>query len=392
MLPKSTYEQRRRFYSDIEDLINVGFLTQKIEIGDSTLCLRSLGPGDQTLLSYRVNKKQNWDLWAVATSLWMVNGVSSLSEPQTIPVLHNQIKKLPRALRNWLVNIVVTLYDRQRRANAGAEAFCYETSARMLWRLLGRRDFKSHLGIPGTEQLGLNYVQQIWMAFNELEDIKQHDDQMWEGFKLVATTQAPKGVKKLDQHDKQRRELEETRRQQVMDQFFYRGLGIVSEDGKDLSGGQLIKMPVTEEDLREEMRKWVAGEKDEHDQIVENYKRTVTERYHQERRAREERVLMLRQHADQEETPSDRPLVGYTADQLQAILSTRQTGRPAGARTVFEGGKDQDYLYNKYLSDVPTSGRLQVQQGQLTTDEDSKTLSQKIAERLVTYKNKTEEE
>jgi hypothetical protein len=399
VLPKTTPQQRSRFYRDVDDLISPGFLSHNVRVGRVRFSLRTLGSGDLFMLRYRSGDDlEDWQLWALASSVWMVNGHNILPNPELVPRLFDMFKGMHhRALRVFL-STFTGLLNRAGRAEEAVEPYMYESFARAKWRALGSNPHQQlHLGVPGAAHLGLNLIQQIWATFNDGEDTRNAFDNQWEGFKLVASSNSPKGVKKIDEKDTRQRQEENDRRQSVMDRYFYYRSGAVDRDGfiqnrdRDLVGSR-VQGPKTNEQLEDEMKRWVSGEFDEHDQIVDGYKQRILDRQAEVERERDERRRRLAEEAErrQEVGFEPTPLVGFTQDQLAHILASRGAGQSSpGARFVY----DDDYERAKksvgrhvHRADP---GQLAVQGGrvQSPTDptRDIQTLQQMIEKRQVDF-------
>jgi len=385
-LPHTTPEQRLPLYKDVEELITVGFLSHPVVLGGVPLCLRSLGPGDIHMLKFRA-VDSSWKLWAISTAIWMVDGVNLLVEPHAVPRLARSIKTLPGRIQDILFSLVFGLYNRVQRAQDGVESFCYETYSRYLWSSFERKAPGVNSGIPGSERLGMNSLQSFWVVHNQAEDSRAKQSRLWEMAKLITSSMAPKGVKKLDDKDRQIRSEEEDQRQRVQDEFFYvtKGLMKRSESGAILGsdGTRVIQKASTPDELAEEMRRWVTGEQDWHDQVVTEYKRQVTERLETQKREREERLAAVRREAARQEQEESlpMPLVGYTVDQLQGLLG----GRAAGVRQIGPENDMRQHMYTRYLDapgpPVPSS---------ITPDGRVVPLGEQIAQRPVPFQTRKE--
>ena len=382
-LPQTTPEQREPLYDDADSLISNGFLSHAISIGGTRLALRSLGPGDAFLLHTRVDggDDEDWHVWTIASSVWMLNGYCLLAETNAIPQMARMIEGLPKSVKEILFTQVIGLFKRQAKALDAVESYCYETSSRFRWKSYGGQGAQLHTGIAGAEKLGTNYVQRMWTFFNEVEDQRIHDDVLWEGFKLTASATSPKGVQKIDQRDRQRRSDELQRRQKVQDRFYYVRMGVlrpdgvpVTADGYHLTGAKSVM------ELEDEMRRWVAGEEDWHDRVVTSYKKEVSRRYLQEKREKEARAAALRD--GREVAGAQTMMVGYTPGQLAEILKHRQPG-PPGVRSVSDGmNAARDYLYEKYIEEAPDQGNLLIKDGRVAVEE-GKGLNAEVLRRLV---------
>lgn len=355
MLPKSTQEQRAPFYQDIESLLSPGFLSHSARIGLTSIKIRSLGPGDQFLLRTRTEgvNYYEWMVWAVASSIWMVDGYNVLGERHFAPRMARTLRSLPRSSLEALFTLVLGLFGRAEAAQGGVEAYSYEAKSRSFWKLLGgAHGLKDAGGVEGGAYLGTNNVQRIWLAFNEAEDRQMEQNWQWAGFKMLASVQAPKGVEKMDAKDKQIRAEEEERRQSVQDRYYYYRRGVIDREGFR-QGQKVHGLQVTAksaEDLQDEYKRWVTGDMDEHDRIVAAYKQQALDRQRQVEEDRHRHLERVRAEADAREAAalSAAPMVGYTADQLARILEGRDEGLPSGARKIYNQSRAAQVV-NKHI-------------------------------------------
>jgi hypothetical protein len=350
--PPTTAEQRRHLYQDLEELITVGFLTHRVSVGDTHFCFRTLMPGDIHLLKYRSGPSAPWHLWAMAHSMWMLNGLNLLAEPHMVPRVYLALQRLPDAVQNMLFSVILGLFKRESKAHELLEAFCYENHSRFVWRMHGRQVPMGQIGIPGLERLGRTTLQGTWVAFNQGEDDKAQHDASWESAKLVASAISPKGLQKIDQKDKQRRAGESERRQRVMDRVFYKSKGFLVDDHiPGVEGALTAYNAQTADELSAEMQRWVEGEDDAHDRVVNEYKQRILDRMAEQKRLHQERMEALReQEAEREEADlGPMPLVGYTPAQLAQILRDRGHGMP-GTRRIYPDHDPRQRLHDKYLA------------------------------------------
>jgi hypothetical protein len=389
-LPPTNTEQRSVFYEDVESLISPGFLSHNVRVAGVNLSLRSLGPGDLFLLQARVGRgfDEDWKVWTIASSLWMVNGYQCLGDPNVIPAMAERVRLLPRRAKDTLFSLVLGLFNRQSKAVEATESYCYETTSRYRWLTFGGHLPALHSGVPRIDTLGTNSVQRMWAFFNGIEDRRHQEDTLWEGFKLSVSPHAPKGVKKIDQRDKQQREAEQERRQGIQDRFFYRRVGVLSKE-EITTTPSYSKFSKSADDLEQEMFRWVAGEEDWHDLIVSEYKQRVVAQLETEKKQREERVLALR-HAQLQEAPITSSLMTFTPEQLHEILKNRDAGMP-GLRTVQLGGDQREFLYRRYLERTPDSGRLRPGPGGRLVVAEGADLTETISNRGVPFHSEREE-
>lgn len=337
-LPETTLEQRFPFYREIEQLLSPGFLSFPVCVEDTELCLRSPSPGDIFLLRSRVGVKvteRKWKLWALASLTWMVNGVLYLGDPNSPALLKEKIySKLPKTVLNNLFSSLMTLFSSIEKNLFGVQAYCFEDSSRFLWNQTRGHLLSSETasGIPGTSRLGLNTVQRMWTAYNQVEDLRQQDYLDMSKAVFIASAFSPKGAKQFNAKEKIRREREDIRRQEEKDRFYYRQIGVLDDEKALSDGRQWAVRSKSPEDLVGEFKSWVGGEKDEHDLVVEEYKRNLLAAFEEEKMERREKILFLR--GDEGEDHHKEPLVGYDIETLAELLQERE-GRP-GTRTIYD--------------------------------------------------------
>lgn len=393
-LSRTTPEQRAPLYGDVEALLDFGFLTTNLTINGVHFSLRSLGPGDRFMLRHRSHNMPHdeWRSIAIATSIWMANGYNLLDEDNAIPMMAKSLLKLPPNVRAILFNEVGAMFDRVNEALEAVEPYAYERASRYKWRSLGNQSFNSHNGLKGN--IGTNHVQRMWTFFNMIEDQRVADDTYWDGVKFTTSAHASKGVKKADDRDKQHKKDEQDRRQRVQDTFFYTVKGVIKKADPDAKPEPKLNGEKTSDDLAEEMRRWVAGEADWHDEIVNNYKRKVSENYERYKQEAASRASALAAARDDD---SDQPqsMVAYTPDQLSEILKGRGHG-VAGVRQVGTGpGVIREHLYTKFLGREADSGVLKVTpdgQMAIANPNAGPSLEERLDDRNVVYRTEADED
>jgi hypothetical protein len=394
MLPRTTPDQRARFYEDVESLLSPGFLTHTVMVKGVRLHLRTLGTGDLFMLRARTEGAtvHDWRVWAVATAIWMIDGRSVLGQDDAIPFLADYLRKLPKTAMDVLFSIVLGLWIRMSDAAEAVEVYCYELGSRYKWRMLGSAGLL-HSGVPRAELLGRNIVQNVWTAFNEMEDTKRSEETAWEGFKLVASSNAPKAIKKMDSNDARRREAEQKDREKKLDQFYYWKLGLVDRRGVvEGADGSMHRLQGSKsvEDLEDEMRRWVTEDYDLHDKIVAEYKAKIRAKHEAERQAREVHRQALQRKREELgwETGSfkPQPLIGLTAEQLQHHLA--QQGRLGAPNVTFiPAAPDQERVYDKFVVGEAATGNLMVQDGKVVDPHANEATDKRTLNELISGRN-----
>lgn len=389
--------RRRRFlYADVEELIGNGFLTHLVRIGPLDISLRSLSPGDLFLLGQRCGRDPTdrlWKTWAVGSSIWMVDGMNLLEDQDSASRMFHLVQHFPTRTLDILFSNVLGLINRASTALSRVEAYCYEMYSRASWRMCGRT-VPSHAGVsgvPGVARLGLNHVQRMWVAFNLSEDDREVMHRDWQAAKLVASAMSPKGVKKLNAADERLEKRETTRRAEailrMVNQVLYGEAGPEDQPWRLLIEGQPVDVvPVktarTDEELAEQFRRMVAGEKDWHDLVVDTYKERIRQRFDGEKREREA-LLADAAGTRKPGVTGGTGVVGYTLDQLKELRASLFSPRPGGGKRVFDSGAPAA-VYQKWVQREVTAGRLQADEAgvyEVEKDQEGPSLQEQVASR-----------
>ena len=98
-LSRTTFEQREPFYADLKDLLGQGFLSRMVQVGDTSLSLRSLHEADFMLVRHRVGHadkpEKEWILRVVSQAVWMVDGWNLLGEKFAPNIAYQSLRTLP---------------------------------------------------------------------------------------------------------------------------------------------------------------------------------------------------------------------------------------------------------------------------------------------------------
>ena len=253
---------RRHHYKDVEELIDFGFLTHHVQAFGLNLTVRSLFPEEIREITHRTFNKGvfHYRVWIVAQSLYSVGGWRVGSIDHFYPL----ITGFPKRLVHHLYYQVIGLMNRYRRSMELAQAFAYEPYGRHAWYTNGRK-------VPQNSFNMINGVQTLWQFVNLVEDRFEDVDMSWNHSKFIASAMSPKGVKKQQSKDDQAKKKRESEREEY-----------ILKSLKFLQTGEASDKPIivnakTDDELMEEYKKWVAGEQDNHDLIVQNYKDRIRE-------------------------------------------------------------------------------------------------------------------
>jgi hypothetical protein len=301
----------------------------------------------------------------------MIDGWNILGERHAINTAYQSVCALPNQTVDSLFRIVLALMHKQNRLVEDLSFFLYEEDSRNLWYQardmgLGTTRF---CGVPGVESTGLNTVQRIWKAYNEVEDARWTDRQSWQHAKLITSAAAPKAIQSLNNKEKAASDAEEERKLKELDNFYYRKKGVLTEEDNKRD---VVLAPTSPDELAEDMRKWVSGEWDDHDKIVHAYKTRIRDEKEKQALERQQRLMEVRQEmlqADvEEELESLDSLVGYTREELAKLLVERGKVPQRRVGRIVEG-TNQDVLYEKYIESDADRGLLQTEGGKVTVRE-----------------------
>mgnify|MGYP000960570014 CR=1 FL=1 len=327
-------------YADLVQLLVPGFLSATVRYGGRAFSVRNLSSSDLFLLEKFLKPSDGaWKTWAVALGIWAVDGAVLFENyPNHARALVPELLRAPSELTESLFARIVGFFRRYQRANGYLEAYLYEESSRRLWNstLKGGRPLSGRMSLPGLERLGTNPIQSSWATFNSLEDDREAQEYAWSLTKVHVSLQSHKGSEKLELRDKHRREDEAARRLEVIERAWNRYRGVEENEGSTERARGRLK---SAEELREEMRRWVEGELDEHDREILRYKDRIRERA----RAREEdRLRALEEIRAARPAEVDRdPLRSMNPAEVAAYFPSNRTRRvfderAENAKALFE--------------------------------------------------------
>lgn len=390
VLPPTTYEQRESLYSDLRELLLNGFISHKVRLSGSTIALRNLNGADNVFLNNCTfgDNDSEWKIWVIARSLWMIDGMILLGEKNSAYFAYQKLKDLSKNSVSRIYNLVIQLTQKANEQYKKIEPFSIEKASRALWQQCKQHPLPSDRisGLIGSETLGINLIQRIWVSMNTYQDEIEKEKREWANAKFIASASAPKGVEKINKKEQSAQEQETIRKKRFLDEFYYRETGVITDDeDKPTTTNRVIKSASTPDELEDEMRRWVSGEQDDHDRIVLAYKNKIKEKHEIELQERQQRIADVQREMAEEEENSIAlsPLIGYTNDQLREILT--QKGHSADGRKISKVMyQDQSSaLYNKHVEQTASTGKLKVRDGKIVIKGEDNSLMEDMAKRTV---------
>ena len=348
-------------YADLCELLVPGFLSTSIEIEGHRISLRSFSTQDLYLLrKYVRDDDPSWRVHMVAHCVWMVDGIVLLDSPLAHRVLFDVLMRSSKALIRAIVGTLYGFFLRVKEANYYLEAYLYEAESRRLWGGLGSGQYSLHskTSIPGIQSLGLNSLQSAWVAWNGLEDLRDQQDYVWSNTKVLVSLQSHKSYEKLSNRDKTREENESGRRASAREAAVHRFLHGEPRAPEDRIAGKSLQKARTNDELEEEMRRWIQGDLDWHDQVVENYKNRI--RQEQEDRERQKLEVMAelraRRAAEEQDLGVEKPLLRPISPEQMAEM---MKGHSSGSKFIVEADA-VSRTFNRFIRPTVEPGNLSV--------------------------------
>jgi hypothetical protein len=401
-LPASTAEQRLSLWADLESLLYPGFLSARIRVDGISLCIRQPAPSDLWLVNQYADPEESlWVETLLTQCVWAVEGINILGDRRAHTPVRSAIRRLPAGARSSIFYAILGLLHRTRLAQEGVYSFVYESSSRDLWKSRGARwpVDDSLSGVPGSASIGPNQVQMVWAMWNEAEDMRLRDRWDWHITKNLMACHAGKAVRKIDASDKREAEKTDRDRQKSLDQWYYRQIGVIDDEGRlvgaeDEEGHDGVTTAHTSAELADEMRRWVEGQDDWHDRVIRKYKTDIREGMARERELRMAHLDVMRSEAERrsQELGGEAPaVVGYTLDQIKTMMAQKgyDLDKPH-VRKVEYGTGGRNRSYDKWIASELDSGALVIDDGGdiVAAGEiprprkDTRSLDEQLAERL----------
>jgi len=359
-LPVTTSEQRAEIYTDAKKLLHPGFLAHSMDLNGTRIVLRSLNEADWDMLKFRIcnDTLVEWKRWSVAMSVWMVQGQLTVGSEDVLYRVYQMCQSLPLTILNDAYEVVNALLRRVRKAADCMKGFLYEDESRFLWKSEGFMLTSGRSFLPG---MSMNPVQKIWIYYNQAEDESARDQADWDIAKFVVGPHAPKGIKKISAQDRKQQTDLKSRRQREMDRCYYEAQGILPKPGEAVTksrfGDWKVHLAETPEELQEEMRRWVEGEKDDHDRVVDGVKTRIREEVEGRKLKAKVQQKALRRAMDEEGITHSR-MIPMTGQAGQDFID-RVKKRMPGVSKVMQDATHNS-AYDKYIKKDHEAGSLRV--------------------------------
>ena len=346
-------------YADVTAIVSRGFLTVTADLGPTTFVFKSLNHHEFDMVRLLSGFSSNtrslpprfWDLF-LAHMVLFVDGQNVLLErSRHLAKLAGMFRDLPNAARQRLIRQLSELNRKASQATLLVEAYATESYSRWRWAQVHGLDLSAPAatGFDGTDKLGLSYAQLTWRAVNYYEDMRARQDAEWENAKFIGGCFAGKGIQKVYNRDNDRRQKERQERWNRKDQLLRHVLfGDPMEADKRYGGAQVVMVASTVEELAAQVEQSLKGEKDWHDQVIQEYEEGIRTGNRQRQEQLADLVETHKGEMGDQQLTGTTKLAGLTTKEVEEIIR-QQRRREAEALMAQE---EKPPLLDEKMSNV----------------------------------------
>lgn len=351
-------EVNPQVYKDVERLLFRGFLTLSGDVNGVPFLFKSLSHHEfetvQWISGSDLNDERYYTTF-LAFGVFMVDGQNILVErDKWLPKIIDMFKGLPVAARTKIVRYLGEVNRRASNAVTLTEAYQMENYSRFRWAQLRGIDMMSTAvsGIPGTNNLGMNFGQLVWRALNYYEDLKEDAEREWDHAKFIGGCfVGGKEIRKIHNQDQERRRKEKEEKIERKDKLI-RQVVLGEDPEKESKAGPVKIVARTVEELASQLEKDLRGEKDWHDEIVAREENRIRASI-RERQVKLQQLVQSREAESNHRLSSSTEMAGLSREEVQQrILRQRQLqAQQAASRIVYPEMMDErmEGFLSKYM-------------------------------------------
>ena len=336
-------------YRDVESLIFRGFLILPTQINGVDFIFKSINHHEFEYIQWvsgsfgesRTEKAiDRYYSTFLSYCIFMIDGENILpNRAKHIPQLQEFFNSLPPDSKTKVIRNLSEVNNRSSNAVTLTKAYQGERTSRFKWGQYRGLNLMSPAsnGIPGSDQLGINYAQLVWRALNYYEDLRENSEREWDNSKFIGSCFAGKGVQKIYTQDKDRRQKEKEDRLKKRDQLIRQVMLREDPEEQKKSTRGTMQVARTVDELADQLQKNLRGERDWHDEVVAAEQKRLLDQFN-------DRKVQLRELAEQREKEhgnlpymTQSSMEGLTDAEVQQRIAMRKqlTYQRENARMVY---------------------------------------------------------
>lgn len=309
-------------YSELEDLLFRGFLTTRVYIEGKQFLLKTLNENEKRLIWDHIHDRDSqfaYISYALAYSTYMVDRYNVL--PHRPAIIHELVDCFENMNRKAVKKIFLKakiLNEKAANLMSEVQPYSYGFESEQMWYVFQNITFGSvqATGVEGTEKLGMNFHQKIWCYLNQMKERQEKYDRDFDLFSFVASASNPKGANKVvKKHNKNRNKREKEQERAYKNKV----MNTVEE-----RGNEIWITNESEQDLIDELEKSLSGQKDFHDQVVEQYEKRMADEFREKKRQIQEERERRRKEQEKIKGPVKQRARFYDPKQAEQFTAEKR--------------------------------------------------------------------
>ena len=320
-------------YDNIEKILTYGFLMARISIKDHDLLIKNITDKEIQNLRSLIGGENSlkFNMYTIAYCLAFIDGKSVLeNRHESIPDLVEYLRSLPHALIIKILKAINSVNIDYSKSVSFLEGYSYTQRSRYLWSFFDPYNRSSYLGIRGLDDVGLNSLQENWIAINKRLDEEDTYDKEFNNAILIVSASNGKGAQNLQKnYNSRRRELKELR-----DEISTYGYDRKREEENDKKRDQWTAPLNSKEDLVRELYRQMSGKKDRHDLYMDKWVENQKRKAEEAKRRVEEKQEEFRVNIESMQLEDVEPSKPISTEDLEKILKKKQEFKFSNKRKV----------------------------------------------------------
>lgn len=337
-------------YQVLSDIVFKGFLTTTTTIAGHVFVFKTLNDKEYDLVrlssgrSEKTSEIINFNLFYLVYSVFMIDGVNILlTRQRKIDELYKFFSSIPKDIYNRIFKELDGLREKFAEATENIEGFCYTTFSRKQWSIYKQIP----QGIPGIENIGLNWCQEFWLQVNRILDDEAVYNREFSLAILIASASNHKGAKSIrSRHDADIQATEKRRKTLARE-------GVSSSKVKWSPDGWAVPVD-TAEDLVAELERQMQGKMDRHDAFIEDHIKQLETESEKNKQIEAERLRVYRE-AHKGEAPITGSQRVLTPEEVQVLMGKKSNNLSIVRSDEIADKEQSDRFISKMGSKVLTS-------------------------------------